>query len=445
MKFMKFGKALLIGALSAGVILSVTSCVQSYTVGYLYVTGTVTSESNGNGIISGFRIDHNTGQLRPVNVLPVGSGGANPGRAVLIDSSRFLYVLNRGVNAQGGSECTSPGTLPGPCTGANITQFAVGANGILTAQQTFNTQGINPFRMISDGSGSYIFVLDHDSPSSGACSAALGGNVASCGDITVFQVNAATGRLQLVVNAQITSASGAAIAYFPVPANPIDFVLNGSTVFTLTGTPATGDAVFPYQFSEASGQLTLTLNSSDSIGAVNNATAIVNAGANIYVLDNEPPASNPNHAVSQMLPFTASGSTLQAATSGPIPDDPNLANPIYLLVGAPKGTWLYVANQGNNTLDTPQSGIVGYTLNGLNPATQMPGPTFGTGGGPQCLVEDPSNQFFYTANFNDSTVTGLQVDERAGVLRPLSDATKAPDSYKLTGPPTWCLVDGRVD
>ena len=75
----------------------------------------------------------------------------------------------------------------------------------------------------------------------------------------------------------------------------------------------------------------------------------------------------------------------------------------------------------------------------------MPGPTFGTGGGPQCLVEDPSNQFFYTANFNDSTVTGLQVDERAGVLRPLSEATKAPDSYTLTGPPTWCLVDGRVN
>ena len=65
MKFKKFGKALLISALSAGVILSVTSCVQSYTVGYLYVTGTVTSESNGNGIISGFKIDHNTGKLTP--------------------------------------------------------------------------------------------------------------------------------------------------------------------------------------------------------------------------------------------------------------------------------------------------------------------------------------------------------------------------------------------
>ena len=57
-----------------------------------------------------------------------------------------------------------PGTCRTPARDANITQFAVGANGILTAQETFYTQGINPFRMISDGSGSYIYVLDHDSP-----------------------------------------------------------------------------------------------------------------------------------------------------------------------------------------------------------------------------------------------------------------------------------------
>ena len=94
MKFKKFGKALLMGALSAGVILCVTSCVRSYTVGYLYVTSTVTSESNGNGIISGYKIDHNTGFLTPINGLPVSSGGANPVRAILINGSRFLYVLN---------------------------------------------------------------------------------------------------------------------------------------------------------------------------------------------------------------------------------------------------------------------------------------------------------------------------------------------------------------
>ena len=46
MKFMKFGKTLLMIAISAGVILGITSCVQSFTVGYLYVTGTNTASSN---------------------------------------------------------------------------------------------------------------------------------------------------------------------------------------------------------------------------------------------------------------------------------------------------------------------------------------------------------------------------------------------------------------
>src|ERR1039457_2417977 len=155
MKFKKFGKALLMSALSAGVVLGVTSCIQNYSVGYLYVTGTVTAGTNGNGIISGFKIDHNTGFLTPINGLPVSSGGANPVRAILIDGSRFLYVLNRGVstNPAGSSICTTAY----PCQNSNITQFEVGANGILTAQQPFATQGVNPFRIISDSTGSYIY------------------------------------------------------------------------------------------------------------------------------------------------------------------------------------------------------------------------------------------------------------------------------------------------
>src|SRR5579864_1132652 len=50
MKFTKLGKALMMSALSAGLILGISSCVQSYTVGYLYVTGTVTAQSGNNGI-----------------------------------------------------------------------------------------------------------------------------------------------------------------------------------------------------------------------------------------------------------------------------------------------------------------------------------------------------------------------------------------------------------
>ena len=133
MKFTKLGKALLMSAVSGVVFLGVTSCVQSYTVGYLYVTGTVTSSNSGNGIISGFDIDHNTGKLNTIDGLPISSGGANPVRAVLTVGSKFIYVLNRGTTSSGGSDCTTAD----PCQNSNIQEFAVGGNGILTPQETF--------------------------------------------------------------------------------------------------------------------------------------------------------------------------------------------------------------------------------------------------------------------------------------------------------------------
>jgi 6-phosphogluconolactonase (cycloisomerase 2 family) len=463
MKFTKFGKALLMSALSAGVILSVTSCIQDYSVGFLYVTGTVTAQTSGNGIVSGFKIDHNTGKLTPINGLPVSSGGANPVRAVLLSGSRFLYVLNRGANASGGTNCTTAN----PCQNANITQFAIGANGILTPQETFYTQGLNPFRMIVDNSGSYIFVLEHDSlyngaPASGTnpnpnCAAALTG-ATTCGDITAFQVNSSTGRLQLVVNDQVTAAGGGApLTYFPIPAYPVDFVMSGGVILTMSGTNATastsypytgGATVFPYSYNSTNGQLTVSQNSANQLN-ITKGTAIVTGAGYVFVLDNEAPSPNSTGAASQLLPYTVgSNGALLAVTSGPIPDDPNQSNPIYLAVEN-KSKWFYVANQGNNVTGsgTAQSGIAGYVINSPFQPTEMAGTPvgFGTGGGPQCLVEDPSNQFFYTANFNDSSVTGQSIDQNSGTLNPLSQSTKAPSQYSLTGPPTWCLMDGRTD
>ena len=439
MKFTKFGKTLLMGALSCGIILGITSCVQSYTVGYLYVTGTVTAQSGSNGIISGYKIDHNTGRLVTMNGLPVASGGSNPVRAVLITGSRFMYVLNRGVNSTGGSTCTTAD----PCQNANITEFAVGGNGILSPQQTFYTQGINPFRMIADSLGNFLLVLDHDAPSNATCKLALGNSATSCGDITIFKIDQTTGRLTVVVNAQVSTSSGAQLTYFPVPANPIDFTMSPSNVLTLSGTPATSDTVFPYTYTASNGQLTLNQNTSQPLGTTQ-ATAIVNASGVIYVLDNEPPNPNPTGAASQILPFTVgSNGSLQAETGGIVVDDPTLSNPIYLIVES-KGKYVYVANQGNNTLGAnAQSGIAGYFIT-TSPSYQLTPTspsTFGTGAGPQCIAEDPSGQFIYTANYNDSTITGRLVDPNSGVLNNLRVAS----SYTLKGPPTWCLMDGRTN
>jgi 6-phosphogluconolactonase len=328
------------------------------------------------------------------------------------------------------------------CSDANIVQFAIGGNGILSPQQTFYTQGHNPFRIIGDSAGTHLFVLDHDAPDSAGCALVFGSSVTRCGDVTVFQVDPSTGRLSYVLNSQVTAASGSPLTYFPVPADPIDFTFSSNTVLTLSGTPATGDAVFPYAYNGASGQLSVNQNSSQPLG-MHNATAIVVASSVVYVLDN---GVNTNGTNGQIFAYSAgSNGALQAETSGYYPDDSTLSNPNYVIAVSNK--WLYVLNEGDNSNpNNAQSGIAAFTI--TQPYQLAPiangGNTAGTGPLPQCILEDPSNQFIYTANFGDSTVTGLSIDQNQGNLRTQSPSTHAKGSYSLPGPAAWCVATGRT-
>ena len=438
MKFRKFGKAFVLTAISAGVVVGISSCVQSFTVGFLYVTGTQTASTTGAGVISGFKIDHNTGNLVSINGMPVSSGGANPGRTVLLSGGRFVYVLNQGSTSDG-----APCSATDVCKNANITQFSVGGNGVLSPQATYFTQGNNPFRLVADSSGAHLFALDHDAPNGAGCSLVFGPAVTTCGDITAFSIDSTTGRLSYVLNSQVTAASGAPLPYFPVPANPIDFTLSSNYFLTMSGTPATGDSVFPYAYDAANGQLTVNQNSSQPLG-ISAGTAVVVAGGVTYVLDN---GLNTKSSNGQIFAYSlGSGGSLQAEANGYNADDPTLSNPNYV-IASNNGKWLYLLNEGDNANTTnPQSGIASFKI--LSPYQLQPisnqGQTAGTGAGPQCILEDPSNQFIYTANFNSSTVTGLSIDQNQGILRPLSQQTKAKDSYALPGPATWCVVTGRT-
>jgi 6-phosphogluconolactonase (cycloisomerase 2 family) len=409
------------------------------------VTGTQTSGTTGQGIISGFKIDHNTGQLRPINGMPVSSGGSYPGRAVLLLGSRFLYVLN-----QGGADCTTNASDT-DCTKASIVQFSINGNGGLTPQQTFFTQGKNPFRLIADATGGHLYVLDHDVPDPSSCALALGKGVTSCGDITAFNVDPSTGRLSLLINAQVSGANGTPLSYFPVPANPIDFLLSSNFILTLTGTPATGDSVFPYAYGTGTGQLTISQNTVQPLN-ITQATSLQAGNSFVYVLDNEPLTytptgqSSPVTVPAQILPFSVgSGGSLSAQTGGSVPDVPAQSNPLFLLAES-KGKFVYVANAGQNTdatVTNTQSGIAAYVIDtSSKQLTTMSGSPFGSGAGPSCLVEDPSNQFIYSANFNDSSVTGKVMDQNAGTLAALpGNASKA---VALNGPAAYCLVNGRT-
>ena len=128
-------------------------------------------------------------------------------------------------------------------------------------------------------------------------------------------------------------------------------------------------------------------------------------------------------------------------TGGAVPDDPTLANPIYLLVES-KGKFLYVANQGNLVQGpNPTSGIAGYVI---DPTTHqlsfIAGEPYGTGAGPQCLVEDPSDQYILSADFDDSEATFRVVDPNSGAL----NNPRVTSQVTLQGPATWCLINGRT-
>jgi hypothetical protein len=173
-------------------------------------------------------------------------------------------------------------------------------------------------------------------------------------------------------------------------------------------------------------------------------TGLVSAASVIYVMDN---GVNANGTHGQLLAFTpGANGALQAEPNGVVPIDPTQTNPVYL-ISESGGKWLYVANQGDNSNTTnPQSGITAFTVV-ASPFTLTPiangGGKSGVGAGPQCLLEDPSKQYVYSANFNDSSVTGLYIDHNSGDLAPLSQKTKAKDTYLLPGPPAWCVVSGR--
>jgi 6-phosphogluconolactonase len=461
MKFRKFGKTVLTAALSSAIVFSLSSCVRSFTVGYLYVTGTVTAQPNGAGIITGFKINNDNGKLTPLNGLPVATGGANPVRAVLLSGGNFIYVLNQGA---------IPCTATNPCTTANITEFAVGGNGILTSQNNFQTQGNNPFRLISDTSGLFLFALDAIAPGTAnpqAPSSASNPNVfcqtifgtPSCGDITVFSVNSSTGRLSLVTNAQLTASSGTQVTYFPVPANPIDMTLASGFIMTLSGAaspsptsvvtdPALGQTVYPYSFNTTTGQLTESQSTPQFItnglgNPVGQGTAIVFASGKVYILDNEILA---NATPGQILPYTVgTNGALQSLVGGAVADDPSQTSPIQMIVES-KAKYLYVANQqGANINDA--AGIVGYVF---DPASgqfmEASGSPFistaASGASPQCILEDPSNQYIYTANSGDSSVTGKVLDPNSGALTPMQGWS---GQILVNGPATWCIVTGRTN
>jgi 6-phosphogluconolactonase (cycloisomerase 2 family) len=384
------------------VVLGMSAC-GGYTVGFMWVLGTQYNQ------IAGFKIDDYTGNLTTMVNSPYSSGGSDPVSIAVRVGGNFVFVVNKGTGHGDG----------------NIAVFAVGEDGILTFQNTYPTAGSTPVWAAADGTGSYLYVLDSQAPDY-----ATTGN----GDITVFSVDGSTGRLQIVPNQLIKNAQGQQLNYFEVGPAPTMIRVGGQCVYTLDS----GDqSIYPYGVG-GSGQLTVETNSRYLTHAVN-ITSINVTGNNIYLTD----AGSTLSTGGAILPYTTgSGCSLSPQADGAVPNLPTTSDPVYSLTDA-KNKFLYVVNHASTNSQYANSTISAYVIESTGALVPISDPEnpYPVGNGPVCMLEDPSNQYVYTSNYNDGSVTGKFINSNTGQLSDLSRGSV----FSATGLAT-CLADsGNVD
>jgi len=427
MKLSRIGRVSMALVVSVAMGLGMTACGGG-TVGFMWVLGTQYNQ------IAAFKIDDYTGNLTEIPHAPFTSGGSNPVSLVVRPGGRYLYVVNEGVTPTSGNN-----SGPQQCgtNGSGIAEFSIGGDGVLTFQQCFASQGTTPVWAQMDSTGSFLYVLDQQAPGTDCT---LGAPAAGCfGDITVFAVANDTGRLTLVPNKQIKNTDGTQLTYFPVGNTPIMMKVAGSgCLFTVDSGDQT---VFPYSIG-AAGQLTLPSNTTIQTNA--GRLTSINAGSQyVYLTDAGATSDSPGGYI---LPYTVgTGCALNVVTGGKIANLGQTSNPVYSMVDS-SNKYLYVANQSSANSNAPAySSISAYTIDGTTGKLQEIPDTgnnpYQVGAGPVCMVEDPSNQYMFTSNNVDGTVTGFNLDKSTGELSNLRRGSK----FTATGLSTCLAVSGNVN
>jgi 6-phosphogluconolactonase (cycloisomerase 2 family) len=139
---------------------------------------------------------------------------------------------------------------------------------------------------------------------------------------------------------------------------------------------------------------------------------------------------------------------LNTLTGGPVNNLPLTSNPVYSFPDN-KGKTLYVLNRASLDPQNKTSSISAFTIDsttgkvfplgtGGSPSAGNP---YAVGAGPVCMVEDPTNQYVYTSNNIDGTITGRRIDSNSGELRELTRGS----TFPTTGQPTCLALSGNVN
>ena len=379
-------KASIASVLSVAMGLGLTACGNNHTVAFLYAT----TAKNNPGVISGYKIDFQAGHLVQLADSPVPSGGRNPVALVASPDHRFIYVVHR--------------------DDSTVVLFAIGTDGKLYAQHTYNVTGSFPLAASIDPAGKFLYIPFTYQKGPNGEQLYTPANPGP-GGVTIFPISATDGSLG---TPSTTNVGRNPVGIVATSANHFVYVIsqdsaNGTNLYGFSANPSTG-ALTPLP------GVTINPGNVPSIGFPSGVTpsAIIEdpSSTHLYLTDQ---ASN------QLLSYSiASNGVPSLLPNGTISTD---AGPVGLTIDI-TGKFLYVVNYTGGTIGGYTFGSTGQAvLSTVAASTQA-------GTGPTCVTttgsptnSDPSHGIYlYTSNALSNSITGQQMLPQDGSLRQIFES-----------------------
>ena len=396
MKFHRMIRPTLAAAASLAVSLGFAACSRDYVAAYVFAA------SNASGSISSYGVDYQSGVLTQVNGSPFPSQLTNPVTLVAHPNNKYLYLIGGTQNAE-------------------VEEYAIGTDGKLYGQNTYNITGTYPTAAALDSTGKFLYVTYQYQKAYTPVSTGPGG-------ISIFPINT-DGTLGTPSNLNL-GMDPVAVAVSPITCAPSAAL--GSTNPACTGTYGAGHQnVFVYVVDQtdqtvvaftqnvATGALTAVGSSSCTTTAPSTCTGyhagvtpagivVDPTGRFVYVVD-----KTSNEVIGFSSALTSTGA-LTSLVSSPYTTG---SYPVSLTID-PRGEYLYTANYNGNS-------VSGFAINSSSGSLSSIAASAGftTNTGPTCVTIEPAlGIYFYTSNYLDSSISAGQLSPNTGQLTGVADS-----------------------
>lgn len=379
------GRAVKASILSLTIALGLTACSNDYTVSYVYMITQGAQGANNHSLLNSYQVDYQSGFLYNMPDSPNDSGGRDGVAIVVAPNNLFLYTVNN--------------------FDSTVVEFAVGTDGKLYPEHTYNISGSLPVAAAIDAAGKFLYVA------------------------FTYQTNPDGTQLYTPSN-----PGPGGISVFPIkPDDPGKNTLGKPTTFNVGRNPVaiatspTGNFVYVLEQDSASTANVIGFTENTSTGALTAMPGVTinpgNVPSNGFASGATPSGllvdSSATHlyVTDKTLNQVATYSIGSGGVLGPATTTQTDAGPLGMSFDL-SGKYLYVAANVANAID-----IYNIGANGI-PVRSTVQPTVQVGNGPTCVTVSgaPSNAhpthavYLYVSNSLSNNVTAEQLNESNGAL-----------------------------